>query len=560
MLRMPVSMRAMLAASRASLAAVLALAAGTLPGQTLANGNFERANGKTPADWTLAPPCRDQGFELRVEPANTHGGKLCGVLHRDAAKAARAGFGNCLQELDPAPLRVKRIRFRAWVRTELANEASTASLWLRVDRASGEDGFFDNMGQRPIRTRDWQSFEIVGDVAADASRVVIGVLLMGGGSAFVDDAVLELVDDRVALTAAAPPAPGLVEVRMAAKAQVHQAFDAATVRFPLPLAYRDQTPLTLQVQIDPPVAATLAITQGPGPNRVLELTLPAQQAGTELTITWQSLVLVAPTDFARAPAQAPFPKSWPAEAEPWLQSTWCCEHEHDRVRALAREIRGDGSDVLRVIVETLARAKRTVAAAEGRVTELTAVQALDRQGSCTSCANLVAALLRGSGIPARVLAGYPLWSGPLQTHYIVEAFVPGFGWYPVESTLGRAPWSNSQQVNVSIVPIEHESRERAGARPCAGGAVPYLSLTEIDAGVPLRLTGTLAQYCDHQAKLLRPLEGRPDEWSKAQRQLRERWERWSKAPLKLTGGRYSFGPEATAIDARDLAGLCRLLK
>ncbi len=554
-------MRAMLAArtaSRALFPVVLALA-GALNGQAIANGDFERANGKAPANWILAPQCFEQGFELRVEPANAHGGKQCGVLRRAAAKAADAGSGICLQELDPVPLRGKRMRFRAWVRTELANDASSAHLWLRVDRGPDQMGFFDNMAQRPIRTGDWQSFEIVGDVAADATRVVVGVLLMGGGSAFVDDATLEPVDDKVALTAAAPPAPGLVEVRMAARAKVLAALDAATVRFPLPLAYRDQTPLTLQVQLDPPVAATLAITEGPGPNRVLELTLPAQQAGAELTITWQSIVLVAPTDFARVPAQAPFPKSWPAEAEPWLQSTWCCEHDDARVRALAQEIRGGASDVLHVIKETLARAKRTFDAAEGRVTELTAVQALDREGSCTSCANLVAALLRGSGIPARVLGGYPL-GAPLQTHYIVEAFVPGFGWYPVESTACRAPVPNCNQVNVSIVPIEHESRERAGTRPCAGGAVPYLSLTEIDAEVPLRLTGTLAQYCDHEAKLLRSLAGKPDEWSKAQRQLRERWQRWLKTPLQLASGRYSFGPEAKALDAADLAALCRALK
>lgn len=545
---------------RALLAAWLATALGLA--QSLANGDFERADGRAPAGWFLPPPSRESGFELRVAKDDVHGGKGCGVLHRDAGKAAAGGFGNCLQELVPAPLRGKRIRFRAWVRAELATDASAAFLWLRVDRPPDRTaGFFDNMARRPIRTRDWQAFEIVGDVAEDATRVVVGMMLTGGGTAWFDDATLEFVDATVAPTVTGGPtaAPGLVEVRMAATARAEQAFAAATVRFPLPLVHRDQTPLTLQVRIDPPVAATLAIAEGPGQNRVLELTLPAQLQGAEVRIAWQSVVLVAPTVFDRVPERAPFPATWPAEARPWLQSTWCCDHGHERVRALARSIRGGESDVLAVIRATLARAQRTFAEAKGRVTELTAVQALDHEGSCTSCANLVAALLRGSGIPARILAGYPLWSGPLQTHYIVEAFVPGFGWYPIESTRCEAPWPNHQQVDVSIVPVEHESRELAGARPCAAGAVPFLSLTEVDAATPLRLEGTLAEYCDHEARLVRPLAGNADAWGKAQRQLRDRWQRWSKTTPKLVDGRHSFGPEARAMETVDLAGLCRLL-
>ena len=51
---------------------------------------------------------------------------------------------------------------------------------------------------------------------------------------------------------------------------------------------------------------------------------------------------------------------------------------------------------------------------------LDAVQALDRQGSCTSCANLVAALLRGNGIPARILAGYPTYLG----HRLADTLPP----------------------------------------------------------------------------------------------------------------------------------------
>lgn len=229
------------------------------------------------------------------------------------------------------------------------------------------------------------------------------------------------------------------------------------------------------------------------------------------------------------------------------------------MRALAAEVRGDGADVMAVILRTLLRAKEVFARAEGRVTELTAVQALDHQGSCTSCANLVAALLRGAGVPARVLAGYPLWSGPLQTHYIVEAFVPAYGWYPVESTLGRAPWPNHQQVNVSIVPVEHESRALAGARICAGGAVPYMTLTEYDRGSPVVCEGTLKPWCDHQARLVRDLEGDAAAWRKAQEWARRRWNGWLDRDLEVADGALTFGPAAADLRAERLEQLRREL-
>jgi hypothetical protein len=79
-----------------------------------------------------------------------------------------------------------------------------------------------------------------------------------------------------------------------------------------------------------------------------------------------------------------------------------------------------------IIAVTQERAGTIFFNAQRRAKDLTAVEALEGRGSCTSCAKLVAALLRACNIPARVVAGYPSWTGPLQAHYIVEAYVPDF--------------------------------------------------------------------------------------------------------------------------------------
>ena len=42
------------------------------------------------------------------------------------------------------------------------------------------------MQDRPIQSRDWQSYEIVGRVADDATRIVFGCFLYGMGQVWVD--------------------------------------------------------------------------------------------------------------------------------------------------------------------------------------------------------------------------------------------------------------------------------------------------------------------------------------------------------------------------------------
>src|SRR6185503_15339752 len=56
-------------------------------------------------------------------------------------------------------------------------------------------GFFDNMGDRPIESNEWKTYEIVGDVAKDAQSVVLGVLTIGPCLVLVDEATFELADE-----------------------------------------------------------------------------------------------------------------------------------------------------------------------------------------------------------------------------------------------------------------------------------------------------------------------------------------------------------------------------
>ena len=549
---------------------------------TLINAGFEQsAAGSAPSDWVVPPV---PGYLVTTTDQGSFEGAHCATVSCDVETGGP--FGNLIQRVEAAPFRGQRVRFRAAVRTEVKGPRNQAQLWLRVDRttASGERamGAFDNMGNRPITAAAWAHYEIVGDVAEDAERITMGMMFLGKGRAWLDDASLEVVGPDVPLTTKSPLGagrsgtplanlkPGLFEI--AGAMRITPVVDPTAepkandgdqtelrrqiVLIPLPLVYRDQAPLNYELAITPRAdVEAVDVYKDNSQNFVLRVALAGGRRGT-VDINFRSTVLVGPSDFTRAPAAAPLPESWPEEARPWLAATWCADSQNERIEGMAAKIRAETSDVPDII-RRVERATATVfRTSQGRVTSLTAVEALDKQGSCTSCANLVAAVLRACGVPARIVAGYPSWSGPLQTHYIVEAYVPDCGWYPIESTMSQSPWPNSHQVQVAIIPPAYEAESKAGARVGIAGGVPYLSLTELPGNDgSCFAVGTIdgAAGCDHECRMVRNLTGESDDWNRATRAAASRWQAWLDSAHELDGdGRMRFGPGAQELSAESV--------
>jgi C-terminal processing protease CtpA/Prc len=140
-----------------------------------------------------------------VEPRE---GRWAARVTGQAGAGGPNAFGNLMQRTAAAPYRGKRVRYRAWVRTDLPPGVSQAGLWLRVDRPNEQMGFFDNMRERPIVGRTgWQAYEIVGDVAPDAQEIYFGMLLVGAGQAWVDQASFEALGDAAPVAPAEPARP-----------------------------------------------------------------------------------------------------------------------------------------------------------------------------------------------------------------------------------------------------------------------------------------------------------------------------------------------------------------
>ena len=163
--------------------------------------------GEVPTGWS-APAAEQSGYAVEISGTEARTGTRSVLIAKtdrtppaDAAASLPGGtrFGNVRQAVDAARYRGKRVSFSGWVRTNVSAlgiarlSGGQAQPWFRVDRPGGRTGFFDNMQDRPIRSKNWRKFEIEGDVAVDAERINFGLLLVGKGKAWLDDVAIEIV-------------------------------------------------------------------------------------------------------------------------------------------------------------------------------------------------------------------------------------------------------------------------------------------------------------------------------------------------------------------------------
>ncbi len=127
---------------------------------------------------------------------------------RAAPRAASGGFATLMQVLPAENLRGKTIRLTAQARATAPGASDGGALWLRVDRANQAMGFFDNMGDRPIREAEWRPYAVEGQVAGDAENVAFGVMEMGSAAADFDAVELAVRDTTGAWVPVAIQDPG----------------------------------------------------------------------------------------------------------------------------------------------------------------------------------------------------------------------------------------------------------------------------------------------------------------------------------------------------------------
>lgn len=121
------------------------------------------------------------------------------------------GFGTVTQGIEALSFRGKTIKLKAQVKTNVEGLGNQGQLWLRVDREARKRGFFDNMDDRPIKSKEWQEYEIIGRIDEDAVQIYFGCFLKGSGQVWVDEFQLSVKNENDEWEAVEIKNPGFEE-------------------------------------------------------------------------------------------------------------------------------------------------------------------------------------------------------------------------------------------------------------------------------------------------------------------------------------------------------------
>jgi beta-lactamase regulating signal transducer with metallopeptidase domain len=158
-----------------------------------------------PSGWFLAGS-KPANYQTGVDHAVVENGQPSAFLK--SAVPTTDGFGTLMQSISANEYAGKRVRLRAWVRSQ--DVADWAGVWMRVDKGSTSVAF-DNMQNRPIKgDQSWETCDVVLDVPQNATGISFGVLLSKTGEVWMSDLTFEIVGNEVPTTnltpnQAAPP-------------------------------------------------------------------------------------------------------------------------------------------------------------------------------------------------------------------------------------------------------------------------------------------------------------------------------------------------------------------
>ncbi len=152
---------------------------------------------KLPANWFPAGS-HPTKYEMGIDPGAASDGNNAATIK--SIDAEIDGFGTLMQICQPEKFLGKRVRMSGYIKSKDVKEWS--GFWFRVDQKNSQQSLaFDNMQDRAVKgTTDWKKYEIVLDVASNASALAYGALLNGTGQIWFDQLSFEIVDASVPVT------------------------------------------------------------------------------------------------------------------------------------------------------------------------------------------------------------------------------------------------------------------------------------------------------------------------------------------------------------------------
>jgi hypothetical protein len=143
---------------------------------------------------------RYDNYNIGTDNQNAQQGQKSGFI--ESVVDTTTGFGTLMQSCSEKNFKGERVKMTGYIQS-FGSETTLTTMWIRVDdfdkRITAD---FDNMMDRPIiGTKLWTKCEIVFDVPESRCVINYGLILEGGGKAWIDNVSFEIVSSSVFKTA-----------------------------------------------------------------------------------------------------------------------------------------------------------------------------------------------------------------------------------------------------------------------------------------------------------------------------------------------------------------------
>lgn len=233
--------------------------------------------------------------------------------------------------------------------------------------------------------------------------------------------------------------------------------EETTIDVAFPAEYGFQQPMLLEIHDDTtPHLATYAIIDDihHPPNKLVRFTLVNLAKHTRILLHFSFWVLTQHHDYSDMPKEVAFPtpNQLPDDTLIWLQETDVVQTNHILIQRKARQLQGFSDNMISYIQRVAPFIKYhryflfLIQLNQGIFFNQDAVTTLLINGENVGRSHLAAALLRTKNIPARVLLAHNDQGFWTQMHYMLEYYVPDYGWVLLDSTKGQTPYETQRQI------------------------------------------------------------------------------------------------------------------
>ena len=243
------------------------------------------------------------------------------------------------------------------------------------------------------------------------------------------------------------------------------------VHYVFPPDYGYQVPIVLDIlnETTAEIISYQIEPKGVEPNRIVNFTIGSMNKDEHVMLHFTIWVLVENHDFSDIPKDISIPESEkinPKETRQWLSRSDMVQIHRPRIKIRANLLEGKNDNILSYAknVSTFIKEHRyglfLLQYWTRNFFKQDAMTTLRINGENVGRSHLACALLRTKNIPARVILANNDQGFWTQMHYLVEYYIPDYGWVLLDSTNGKTPYETHHQIINRICSINDEENTK----------------------------------------------------------------------------------------------------